>query len=91
MAALQEKTDMAAKTLLRRNMPPAGNKSCNSAKRVENQKHDSSSHPTEAETTPPWSWDVKGEWTLTCPQLAQILELEESDNPSSHQASPHEG
>jgi hypothetical protein len=34
-------------------------------------------YPTEAESPPPWSWDVTGEWTLTSPQLVRVLDLEE--------------
>jgi len=34
--------------------------------------------PTEAESPPPWSWDVTGKWTLTCPQLVDGLEFEDS-------------
>jgi hypothetical protein len=34
--------------------------------------------PTKAESPPPWSWDVTGQWTLSCPQLGEILELDDS-------------
>ena len=34
--------------------------------------------PTEAESPPPWSWDVIGKWTLTCPQLTKMLDLDDS-------------
>jgi len=35
--------------------------------------------PTEAESPPPWSWDITGEWTLTCPQLTNGHEFKTSD------------
>src|SRR5437667_6290855 len=35
--------------------------------------------PSEAESPPPWSWDVTGTWTLTCPRMMQALELENSE------------
>jgi hypothetical protein len=34
--------------------------------------------PTEAESPPPWSWDVTGKWTLTCPRLTNKLGLDDS-------------
>jgi hypothetical protein len=34
-------------------------------------------YPTEAESPPPWSWDVTGGWSLTSPQLVRVLDLEE--------------
>ena len=36
--------------------------------------------PTKAESPPPWSWDITGHWTLTCPQLSEILELDVSSS-----------
>lgn len=36
--------------------------------------------PTEAESPPPWIWDVTGTWTLACRKLADALKLQNSDS-----------
>jgi hypothetical protein len=42
-------------------------------------EHKTDTKLTEVESPPSWSWDVTGDWSLTCPQLTRMLDLEDSD------------